>query len=333
MLSKAICVILLVGLAAADLSRFERLVHQSAKDGIVDMNGEDFQLHAAGKHNYSILVLFSTKDRNTQCPQCRPANDQFQTLANYYKNEVIGAHLRHPGTGYESSTFLENPVFFFYCDLLNCREFVIKAQWREIPKIFYIPPSQVKKNEIEMRELEGVVQDHSAERISKFLAQNVGNDRLIIPEPLFQRALPYVAGILGIYALVMKVIPTLMVQYKQPIFWYIVCLAGYAFAMAGTVFNSINKPPYSYTHPQNGQQYFIYPSARQQFVAEGLIMAVLLTLCASLFTSLGIYVPTFKGAWNKRGVFCMLLLAYYFVYDWIFKIFKMKYGYYPFWNN
>jgi len=62
-------------------------------------------------------------------------------------------------------------------------------------------------------------------------------------------------------------------------------------------------------------------------------MAVLLTLCAGIFTSIGVYVPSFKGAWNKRGIFCVLLFGYYFVFDGIFKIFKMKYGYYPFWNT
>lgn len=71
------------------------------------------------------------------------------------------------------------------------------------------------------------------ERVSKFLAQNVGNDKLIIPEPMLQRALPYIAGILFIYAFVTKIIPALISKYRNPWFWYIICLGGYAFAMAG----------------------------------------------------------------------------------------------------
>lgn len=48
--------------------------------------------------------------------------------------------------------------------------------------------------------------------------------------------------------------------------------------MSGPVFNAINKPPFSYRHPQNGQVFYIYPSARQQFVAEGLIMGAICML-------------------------------------------------------
>lgn len=49
--------------------------------------------------------------------------------------------------------------------------------------------------------------------------------------------------------------------------------------MAGTVYNSIHAPPFAYRHPQSKQLYLIYPSARQQFVGEGLIMAGLCMCC------------------------------------------------------
>lgn len=42
--------------------------------------------------------------------------------------------------------------------------------------------------------------------------------------------------------------------------------------MSGPVFNAINNPPFSYKQQQNGQVFYIYPSPRQQFIAEGLIM-------------------------------------------------------------
>jgi len=315
---------------AATLSRFERMVHTSAQSGMIEFDSESLTTHATGKHNYSMIVLFSSKEKNAQCPFCGPLNEHFTTLTNHYRYNVIGVSSRQSGTGYESSEFLQNPIFFVYCDVQKCKDFIVKAQWRELPKLFYIPPSDVKRDSIEMRELDRITEDSSIDRVSKFVAEQTKNEKLIVPEPFIQRVLPYIAGILALYAIITRVLPSLYIHYKRPMFWYILCLAAYAFAMAGTVFNSINKPPFSYTHPSNGQLYLIYPSQRQQFVAEGLIMAGLLTLCSCLFTAFGIYVPTFKGPWQKRGIYLCLLVSFYMVYDGIFKIFRMKYGYYPY---
>jgi len=198
-------------------------------------------------------------------------------------------------------------------------------------KVFYIPPVQVKKSNIEMTELDGFSRDPSEAKLSKFLAHNAGDMNLMIPEPLTRRILKYTAAIVGIYALVTKIIPWLMTIYKTPIFWLVICLGGYAFSMAGTVFNAISGAEWNYSD-QNGNIYYIYPQQGQQFIAEGIIMSALLTCCASLFISLGVFVPKYKGAWIKRAIFVVLALGFYWVFDKTFTIFKMKYGFYPFWN-
>jgi len=324
-----LCVFFLIP-CFATLSRFERMQLQSQQStiGVVDVDAEGFSLHALGKHNYSIIALFSTTEKGIQCPLCGPVNEQFAITAAHFRN-YVGGGSRHPGTGYESPEFLGNPTFLLNCDLVKCKDIAMKLQWREIPKIVFIPARDIKKNEYELEEFQGI-DDASPDRIASWISEKTHTPNFKVSAPITNQILMYVAGILGVYFLVTRVLPILKEQYKQPMFWFLMSLAAYAFAMAGTVFNSINKPPWSYKHPQNGQLFLIYPQARQQFVVEGLIMAGLLSLGAILFTTLGAYVPTFKGAWPKRGIFLVLLISFYMTYNGIFAIFKMKYSYYPF---
>lgn len=103
-----------------------------------------------------------------------PINEAFKTIASHYVSS-LGPQK------FESETFKSYPIFFAYCDIVKCRDLVmqvfthlissnfVKRQWRELPKLIYLPPLNVKKNEIEMAEFSGLLSDPSLESISKFI--------------------------------------------------------------------------------------------------------------------------------------------------------------------
>eukprot|EP01114_Cavostelium_apophysatum_P022982 TRINITY_DN8506_c0_g1_i1.p1 TRINITY_DN8506_c0_g1~~TRINITY_DN8506_c0_g1_i1.p1 ORF type:complete len:326 (+),score=30.80 TRINITY_DN8506_c0_g1_i1:144-1121(+) len=303
-------------------SRFEKAVAQaqSNPNGVIDTDGENFALHALGVHNYSIILLFSTTEAKANCEMCGTVGEGFYPVAAKYKS-LIG--------GYGSAEFLKNPTFFFYCELSRCRAIATAMKWKEIPKIVYIPPSEVKRTDYNMIEHSELYYEPNEQGISNWIGTKIKMPKLSIQQANYGTILTYVSGIVLLYLAVTRVLPNFNEVTNKPFFWFVMSLAAYAFAMAGTVYNAINKAPWSYKHPQNGQVMMIYPQSRQQFVVEGFIMAGMLTLAASLFVAFGAYIPTFKGSWPKRGIFLVVLLSFYMVYDGIFRIFKIKYPYYP----
>ncbi len=63
--------------------------------------------------------------------------------------------------------------------------------------------------------------------------------------------------------------------------------------MAGVVYNRIRNPPFA--DVQNGKVSYISPSPRTQFVAEGVIIAIVLGGAGVLLVIIGDVVPRVKG--------------------------------------
>jgi len=283
---------------------------------------EGVQQYAGSKHNYSMIILFATTDDRIPCPFCKAVKQSYEEVAYAFK-QSLGSE------GFNSKQFLEHPVFFAHCDLMKCRDIAVQAGWREIPTIVYVPQRDTKGEGLEMINLDGVTMDYSAETIANFVRERSGYPLKVDPSIL--GSILYYMALLGVLFVILRGgYPWIKTQYKRPLFWYALSMGTFAFTMAGTVFNSINKPPLFYVHPQNGQTFYIYPSARQQFVYEGFIMAVLLTFCGLSIAAFGAIVPRMKGVGKQRATFAFSLIAFYFSYISIIKIFKMKYQYYPF---
>jgi len=308
--------------------KFSDVKKLSAKSTILQLDGRSFQEYAANKHNYSMIVLFSTENKQVKCGYCEAVNNNFKTVAQHYR-KAIGGDSTEKASGYDSQAFLKNPIIFGYVDVTTAQELIKQAKWQEIPKLLHIPPRQEKGNQLMFSECPELLSDFSPERIGEFIKEKTGSENFKIPADMTNTILTYAAGIVLLFVVVTRVIPNFSAQYKQPKFWFMLSLGAYAFAMAGTVFNSINKPPWYYKHP-SGQTFWIYPQQRQQFIAEGFMMAGLLTLAAILFAGFGGLIPNLKGAMAKRAGFAVLLIAFYMVYNAIFTIFKIKVNWYPF---
>jgi len=305
------------------LSRFEKLKEDASSSQILSFDAQKITDQATSAHNYSIILLFSTDRKDINCPQCRPINEEFKTVVSYFFH-LLGKE------GLNSRIFSENPVFFAKCEITDCQDLFLKAGWKMFPLLVQLPPRS-SKGEIKFSSLpfmHELMDDFSASQMAKFV-ESVTHFPIYISPPLLATYGWYLL-VLVVGGLIIRVFPQVLSQLNQPNLWFALCLGVYGFTMAGTVFNAIHRPPLSYKNPQTGDQHFIYPSARQQFVFEGMIMAGLLCGCSLLYVGLTIRIKYIKESWKQRMYFFPIGIGFLVLQFLVLQIFKIKYPYYPF---
>jgi len=314
--------------AQAKPTRFEKLVDAQRKSAIIELNNEDLKSYSTFKSNYSLILLFST--RNPQMPgfaNSKQASREYQQVAaEFFKS--LGPQ------GINSPQWEQNPVFFAKCEVENCRDMFVegtqKAGWRSVPKVLRIPPRSAKGMNVgSWEDLNQEEVTESSADIAAWISKRTGYP-VFITKPFLEKYGSQIMTVGVLAAIAYLLAPRIKRAFKNPMFWFVLSLGVYGFTMAGVVFNAIHAPPWYYKHPQNGQTYYIYPSARQQFVAEGLIMAVLLTGTGLIFVGFSAWVPTLKTAWAKRVGFVMLSVCFLLSHAQVMQIFRSKYGFYPF---
>jgi len=250
--------------------------------------------------------------------------------------------LRHISTPLDLSPWIQsnggrNQFFFAKCDVENCKEAfsdgVHKAGWSALPKVLRIPPKGSKRVDVKSwQDMSSDSVTENAAEIAAFVSTITGYKKFLERSILatIQVGLTYVLAAGGVVTTFMYILPRFAVVYNNPRFWFTLSLGVYMLTQAGVVYNSIHRPPFSYRHPQSGQQVYIYPSARQQFVAEGLIMAVLQAGMGLLWVAFAEWIPNLKSASRKRVAFVLLALCFFITLSQIMNIFRVKYGFYPF---
>jgi len=307
------------------ISRLEKLQQEtSGSSKIVKLDYEKLKLHATTKHEYSLFVFFTSSAAEIPCPHCKDIQLEFNALVKSFY-ESLGSK------GYNNPNFGNHPLFFATCEVTDCKQLFMEAQWNSIPKLVHIPPREDKGNlQIEtFVDMEGLMEDPSSASMADFVNQRSGYP-IQVARPLFATILTVLGAIMLLFIIVRHVLPTILRKYKDPMFWFAISVGIFGFVMAGPVFNAINKPPMYYKNPYNGQLHLIYPNARMQFVAEGVLMGILLAVAGVLITAVGCYLPNHTDATKKRNYFIPLFLATVASYVAVFHIFKIKYPYYPF---
>jgi len=308
----------------ATQTRFEKLIDKSKGSGIFEIeSAETLKTYSLSKHNYSLFILFSTNDHNVQCPACRPSMEQFSALGREFITSL-------GGEGFASQKFLEHPVFLAFCDILKLKDFILQSGIvKEVPTLLYVPPRDVKSDDFLYEPLEGMSSDFSAERMAHFVTQKSHYDMDIKESEFIYYVMYILTAGLALFAF-RSILPTLKENFFKPSFWFALSIGVFAFVMAGTVYNSINNPPPYYKHPHTGQLFLIYPSSRQQFVYEGLLMSALMTFVSLTFIGFGALVPQMKEVGKQRVIFLVIGFSFFVSYSNFIKIFKVKYGWYPF---
>jgi len=304
-------------------NRYERLKGKAEKNPIIQFDTQDFVNNAENKHNYTMFITFSTDDKNLQCALCSPVNEAFKELARHYRDSLGPQR-------YDSEAFRKNPIFFVNCDIMKCKEIVMGNNWKELPKLLYLAPSEVKTKTFPVEEFPNLVVDYSPESLSRFVYERTHYEPILILPSWFTNIGYYGFYAVGLIIVVVYVLPVIYQRAKDPLFWFGACILVYGIVMSGPVFNAINKPPFSYRHPYSGQTFFVYPNPRQQFVGEGLMMGAIFSACAVSITGLVAFVPRVKDPWRQRVLFGAFLVTSYMSYRGLLQVFKAKYGYYPF---
>jgi len=299
---------------------FEKLKRDTIhKEGAIDILDADILPIVNGRHNYSIILLLTT--RNPAMPaweMCKGVNVEYRRAGEEFYGYNGGA------SGLNSDGFKADPTFMVVCDVEKCRELIGKAKWTTIPKIVHIPASQSKSFDMsKWKEME--LNALKAEDIAAFISRERKIDFKILPSAI-ERFAPF-ASILAAAAICWRL---LRGYWKDPTLWFLVSLAVFGFSMAGVVFNAIHAPPFAYTNPQNKQTMWIYPQARMQFVSEGIIMAVLLIFTGLVWVTFGALIPKIRPGMYQRLAFVGSVLAYVICYSAVQSIFKIKYSWYPF---
>jgi len=311
-------------------SKLEKLKELQRKSQVIDFTDDRIQSFTTQKSDYTIVLLMATT--NNQIPGADLA-----VLATTEFSRVASSYLSSLGSdGMNSEIFRENPIFFARCELERCKEAFkeggTKAGWKAIPKILIIPPRS-EKGALDVNRWIDMSADPIvglASDIATWIRGVTGYDNLVIVTPFLERFGNTIVTLLLGGAAFYVAYPRLKIYTRSHYFWFILSIATYSFSMAGVVFNSIHNPPWYYVHPQTKQTMYIYPSARQQFVAEGLIMASLLSGLGLVCVGFGFWVPSLKENGKKRLAFGALCFLFFMLYQQLMRIFRAKYSWYPY---
>jgi len=294
------------------------------KKNVIDFKDETIKTFIGQKTNYSIVLLFST--RNEQIPGVEIAKQATSDLA-------AVADLFFSKYGIRSAEWKKNPLFFVRCEVEQCRDVFVegtqKARWKQLPKLVFIKPKNTQSLDQEKWIDMGDPLQADATDMTEWISLMSGYELKI------ERSLWSLYGsILSFWGSALAVLymfyPRIKNLVNKPMFWFAVSLGVYCFTMSGAVFNAIHMPPWSHVDPRTKHITYIYPSARQQFVSEGLILAVLLSGLGLLFVSFSSWIPTLKEAWQKRVGFTLLGLCFYLSLAQLMALFRVKHGWYPY---
>jgi hypothetical protein len=309
-------------------TKFEKLKDLQTRSRVLDFTDSDIQSYTTQSSNYSIILLFATT--NPQIPGveiAKQATKYFSSMADQFYDQ-LGPE------GYNSKAFLSNPVFFARCELEKCRDTFqegSKKGWAVVPKIFHVPP-RPNKGGLDLHrwaDMDRQPIDRDAGQMADWVRDKT-KFNFVVHVPFLIRhggTILTVAAALALFYLLWTRLKDVAQSRK---FWFAISMGIFAFSMAGIVYNSIHNPPFSHYNPNTKQQMYIYPSARQQFVVEGYIIAGILTGMGLLVVSLVEVVPKFEDDNHKRVSFVLISALFFFLYQNLMAIFRMKYGWYPF---
>jgi len=316
-------------LVEGENKQLEKLKELQQKFRVIEFTDDSIYSFTRHQNNYSIALLMSTT--NNQIPGAdiaKIATEEFRTVSEAYFSSLGRG-------GYNSEEFIKQPIFFARCELEKCRETFkeggTKAGWKVIPKIFIILPNPEKSAVDVMKWIDMNSEPifDKAPQIAKWIRE-VTKYPIYVEIPFLERY-GNVIGTLILGSLFLFVLFHRVKEWIQiPLFWFTLSMGTYVFSMAGIVFNSIHSPPWNYYNPQSKQTMYIYPSSRHQFVAEGMILAALLSGVSLSIVGFGYLIPKLKENRQKRVAFVILAFVFFTLYSQLLKVFRMKYGWYPY---
>mmetsp|Transcript_15909 Transcript_15909/g.27263 ORF Transcript_15909/g.27263 Transcript_15909/m.27263 type:complete len:141 (-) Transcript_15909:17-439(-) len=116
----------------------------------------------------------------------------------------------------------------------------------------------------------------------------------------------------------------------NPAITFVVAMVVFFLSMAGLVYNLIRTPPWTGFNRQTGAPEYIMASSRSQYVAEGLIVATLMSGAGIAHVGINVIGSKRLSPMVYRLIFYTLLIVYFFCANSLYEIFMKKYGFYPY---
>jgi len=237
-------------------------------------------------------------------------------------NSFADSYNRHFKGSFTSQDFLSHPFFIGVLEYDAGPDVFQQYKFTTVPHFVYFPPGQKSSDSIgESNTLH--IHAPSAEDIASFVHNKVGVEIPIYKNPLFFYLT--VALVVASIFMATRLARGFVSTFRTPLFWYAVAVAGYFVVMAGITYDILRNPPWSEANPWSGQVQYISPQARTQFVAEGFIIASLLTTTGLLFVAIGDGIPRIQSKKKQNVLFAAACLALLVCLSMINSIFAMKY--------
>jgi len=224
------------------------------------------------------------------------------------------------GSDYSSEQFFAQPFFLGLLEPDNCMEVFQGYQFTTVPHFVHIPPGSKKITKLRddqyLRNPQTSMYD-----IVDFVNKKISVEVPVYQPPL-ERITPLLMTVMAVIVIV-RLVRKFHDRLYDPMLWYAIALVTYMIVMAGVVYNRIRNPPLM--DMQGGRAVLISPSPRTQYVAEGVIIAIVLAGAGVVFVALGDWVPRVSGQWKKRMVFWVSAVLLFMFLSTLNNIFHIKY--------
>jgi len=237
--------------------------------------------------DYHAVIMFTATAKQYQCSVCHMA----------LKGFVEGAKAYHDGADFmagadaafaDSTARLEaasKRVAFFVLEVDQARSVFDDMGLESVPRIYALPPTQEGSPKMRMQDFDIPVQVmvNGAQSFLKAVSEKTGvsMEAKTRPAPALL-VLCIVAYVLAWLATNASKDPSAaLLWYRAPGLWVSVSTICFCVGVSGSIFCVIRSPPWYGNDFKNGSLHIFAGQGREQYVLEGLLIALMAVLCGA----------------------------------------------------
>jgi len=308
----ALCCVSAEKFSAPQLKKLQKMAKDSP---VIKFNADTYKTYVTEtERNYTVFMLFTATHHKYKCGPCRQLAESFQVFGDSYARQY--------NSDYNSVEFLSKPFFLGQLEPDDGMDVFQGYGFQTVPHFAVIHPG--KKTTLSIPESDFFRNTGAKpEDFSQYVQEKIDVSVEIYYSPVPR--LMAVGAFLLLAAAMARLGFVVRKRLQDPMVWFVITMGLYFIVMAGIAYNFIRSPPYSDTNPNTGEVTYIAPQARSQYVAEGLIIATLMTGTGILIVAIGDLIPYMRSAINQRILFWICSLALFICLVSLNNIFFAKY--------